>query len=80
MEHSLRSWLALFLLLQSGAALATFHTFAIKQVFSNAAGTVQFVVLHEAANANGQHLPGGHALTASQSGVTRTFVFPGAPW
>jgi len=77
MKHSLRCWLAAFLLLQSSVALATFHTFVIEQIFSNATGTVQFVVLHEASNANGQHLLNGHALTASQSGVTRTFVFPG---
>lgn len=75
MKNFLRCWLAAFLLLQSSVALGVFHTFVVEQVFSNANGTVQFIVLHEGRNADGQHLVGGHALTASQSGVTRSFVF-----
>lgn len=77
MKHSLRCWLATLLLLQSSIALGTFHTFAIEQIFSNATGTVQFVVLRESSGLNGQQFLSGHALTASEAGVSRTFVFPG---
>src|SRR6516162_9549072 len=51
-------------LLAALSARATFHTYQIQEVFSNADGTVQYVVLHEAIGANGQNLLGqGHALT-----------------
>lgn len=76
MKNLLRCSLAAFLLVQSSVALGVFHTFVVEQIFSNASGTVQFIVLHEDRNANGQHLVGGHTLTASQSGGTRSFVFP----
>ena len=35
---------------------ASFHTFRIEQIYSNADGTVQFVVLRESAGANGENL------------------------
>ena len=46
---------ALAALATSPAARASFHLFAIEQIFSNADGTIQFVVLHEQFNANGEH-------------------------
>ena len=58
-------------------AAATFHTFVIDQVYSNATGTIQFVVLREASNANGQQFLAGHELTASRGGESRTFEFAG---
>ena len=76
MKNFTRCWLAAFLFLQSSLALATFHTFQVEQVFSNASGSIQFIVLHEALNANGQHLLAGHMVTASHSGTTRTFAIP----
>jgi hypothetical protein len=58
------SWLAT-------SANAMFHTFQIEQIFSSADGTVQFVVLHEAAGMDGENLLSGHTFTATQ-----TYVFP----
>ena len=70
-------WIFLsFCLLTPMAARAEFHTFQIDQLFSNADGTIQFVVLHEAFGMNGENLLGGHALTSSNGMVTNTFVFP----
>ena len=58
-------------------ARATFHTYQIQEVFSNADGTVQYVVLHEAIGANGQNLLGqGHALTSIQGMNMQVFAFP----
>jgi hypothetical protein len=58
-------------------ALATFHTFRIDQVYSNADGTIQFVVLVEATGSNGEHLWAGHELTSKPANESpRTFVFP----
>jgi serine protease len=76
MSRVLRHALVLLLLLGSGLASATFHTFVIDQVYSDASRSIQFVVLREAAGAGGQHLLAGHRLTASEGGATRTFTFP----
>jgi hypothetical protein len=57
-------------------AWATFHTYQIDQIFSNADGTVQFVVLHEVAGANGQNFLAGHTLTSSSGGTFKTYTFP----
>jgi serralysin len=51
-----------------------FHLYDIKEVFTNAAGTVQFIEL--SVDANGENLWAGQTLTVSQSGSTsRTFTF-----
>lgn len=60
----------------ASVALATFHTFSIEEVYSNADGTIQFVLLHEASGLNGQNLWAGQALTATHAGRTKTYVFP----
>ncbi|HUH91956.1 MAG TPA: hypothetical protein VL742_02275 [Casimicrobiaceae bacterium] len=62
--------------LAAPAAWATFHTYQIDEMFSNADGTVQYVVLHEAAGANGQNFLAGHTLTSTSGGATQTYVFP----
>ena len=77
MSRVLRHGLAFLLLFGSGLAAANFHTFVVDQVYSNASGSIQFVVLREAQGAGGQHFLAGHALTASGGGTTRTFTFPG---
>jgi hypothetical protein len=58
------------------AAWATFHTYQIDQIFSNADGTVQFVVLHEVAGMNGQNFLAGHTFTSMSGGATKTYTFP----
>ena len=46
---------------------ATFHTYRIEQLYSNADGSVQFIVLHESANSNFENLFSGHFLRADTS-------------
>ena len=86
MNHCLRGLLggalSLGLCLFAPNAGASFHTYQINQIFSNADGTIQFVVLHEAAGENNEHFLAGHTLTSTQSGTTQTYTFnkdlPGA--
>lgn len=58
------------------AVQAAFHLFRIEQVFSNADGTVQFVVLHESVGANGENFWANHQFKATNAGVTNSFTFP----
>src|SRR5258708_1325974 len=58
------------------AAWANFHTFVIEQVYSNADGTVQFVVLRESQGTNGENLWSGHSISSTHAGITKTFAFP----
>src|SRR6478736_6548296 len=57
-------------------ATASFHTFAIQQLYSNADGSIQFIVLKEAAGENGQQFLTGHAITSTQGGTQHKFTFP----
>ena len=58
-------------------ANASFHTFGIAEIFSNADGTVQYIELKEDGGFGGQNFLGGHTLTSTHAGVTKTFQFPG---
>ena len=58
------------------AARAEFHTFQIEQLYSNADGSVQFVVLHESQGMDGENFLQGQALTSTRMGVTKTYIFP----
>lgn len=62
----------------SMAAHASFHTFVINEIFSNADGTIQFVELREAAGASGQGFLAGIRLISSSGANQKTFTFPGA--
>jgi hypothetical protein len=77
MKPRLGSFVATVFLLAAPAAFASFHTFQIEQLYSNADGSVQFIVMHETQHANGENLWAGHTLTSTLAGVTRVFVFPG---
>jgi hypothetical protein len=68
--------LALAAALAAQPALATFHTYQIFSIYSNADGTVQYVVLHESIGANGQSSFHGHTLTSSSGGTNQQYVFP----
>jgi hypothetical protein len=59
----------------ASAASASFHTFQIDEIFSNADGSVQYVVLHEAANFNGQSFLAGHTFTSTEMSTTQSFTF-----
>jgi hypothetical protein len=74
-KHVLRGIIAAVLVLAAPFASATFHTFEIDQIYSNADATVQYVVLHEGAGFNGQSFLGVHALTSTNGGATNTFPF-----
>jgi hypothetical protein len=55
---------------------ASFHTFEIDSLYSNADGTVQYVVLHETAGFGGQQFLQGHQLTAQHGSTVKSFPFP----
>jgi hypothetical protein len=50
-------------------AHAEFHQFRIDQIFSNADGRVQYVVLRESTGSNGEDRWAGHALAMSSAGA-----------
>jgi serralysin len=52
----------------------TFHLYDIKEIFSNADGTVQFIELSTTANFEDQWA--GQTITVALGGVTHTFSFP----
>ncbi len=76
MTRCLRCVVATMLLAAAPAALAAFHLFRIEQLYSNADGSVQFVVMHESFGANGENHWEGITLTSTSAGTTRTFTFP----
>ena len=57
-------------------ARADFATFVIDQLYSNADGTVQYIVLREAQGINDGSLLAGRTLTSTHTGVTKVFTFP----
>ena len=76
MNPWMRFCVATILLAVTSAASAAFHLFRIEQLYSNADGTVQFIVLVESTGSNGEHLWAGQPLTSTHAGVTKTFAFP----
>ena len=77
MRFILRGLLGMLFALVANAAWATFHTYQIQQIFSNADGTIQYVVLHEVLGFSGQQFLVGHALFATPAmGMTQVFNFP----
>jgi hypothetical protein len=67
-------YLAVLVLLAAGHAHATFHLWAMQELYSNADGSVQFLELR--ALSGGQQFMADHVLSTSSGGVTRSFVFP----
>jgi len=57
-------------------AHASFHLFAIDQIYSNADGTVQFVVMYEASTSGGEQFWAGNSFKSTHAGTTKTYVFP----
>ena len=68
MSTGARSLAALALLLFASLAQAAFHNFRIEQIYTNADGTVQFVVLHESFGQNNENLWTGQTLRATPAG------------
>lgn len=73
----LKLWNALVLaaLVVASPASASFHTFAIAQIYSNADGTAQYVLLREIADLNGQNFLAGHTLTGTTTSGTQVYTF-----
>ena len=68
---------AVVIVLGLGFALpshATFHLWRTDQIYSNADGTVQYIVV--VALSSSQEFVSGHTIAVSQGGVTHTFTFP----
>ena len=75
----MKRWLcsSLFaLMLAAPAAFAEFHLFQIEQLFSNADGSVQFVVMHEFTGSNGENFWANRPLVSTHAGVNNNFAFP----
>jgi hypothetical protein len=75
MKQILRYLTTVVLAFAAPFASASFHTFQIQQIYSNADGTVQFVMLQEAVGLGGQNFLSGHVLTSSHGGTHQTFQF-----
>jgi hypothetical protein len=75
MIRSLRWACVPVLALLASAAVASFHTFAIQQLYSNADGSIQFIVLTEQAGLNGQEFLAGHDITSTQGATQHRFAF-----
>src|SRR6266446_7399949 len=78
-EVAMKRWLCSsisILMFVASGALANFHLFQIEQLFSNADGTVQFVVMHEFTGSNFENLWGGITLISTHAGVNKVFAFP----
>ena len=76
MMHTLRWASVPIVALFAAGAAAEFHTFQIDELYSNADGTVQYVVLHESAGMNGENLLHGQRLTSTSVSGTQTLLFP----
>ncbi|MGH8850917.1 MAG: hypothetical protein ACREYD_07975 [Casimicrobiaceae bacterium] len=77
MQKSLRCLTMLALAFVAMGARAEFHTFQIEELYSNADGSVQYVVLHESQGMDGENFLMGHPLTSiPQGGSPSIFTFP----
>ena len=58
------------------SAQATFHTFRINEIYSNADGNIQFIELREAQGASGQNFFTGISLNTGNGTTQKSFTFP----
>lgn len=65
---------ASFFVLPAPPAVASFHLYAINEIYSDATGNVQFIEL--TTTAIGQQFLAGVTLTATQGANTHSFTFP----
>src|SRR4051812_6339757 len=56
------------------SASAAFHLWNVKEIFTNASGSVQFIEMFD--NNAGEVFTNGFTLTANSDGVIKTFTFP----
>ena len=75
--NRLRHLLAVIVAVCAFPAQAAFHLFRIDQVFSNADGTIQYVVLRESTGSNGENFWQGNRLTTTGgAGGPQQLQFP----
>jgi hypothetical protein len=60
----------------AGHAMATFHQFVIDQIYSNADGTIQFIVFLQTPPANDEHEWRGHKLVSVYDGADHNYFYP----
>ena len=77
MRRFLTACLTAASLLTFSSALASFHLFVFEQLYSNADGSVQFIVAR--ATSSGQNFLPGQTLSSSGSGGPKSFTFGGSP-
>ena len=77
MLRFVRTLAAVWLMAVAGLASAAFHTWEIAEIYSNADGTIQFIVLRETQGMNGENLLAGRTLTVTRTGGTaKSILFP----
>ena len=64
------------LVMSAAPARAEFHLFRVDQVYSNADGSIQYVMLRESTGSNGENFIGGQRLIATSGNSNQIFVFP----
>ena len=74
MRRFLAIWLITLSLLAASSASASFHLFTFQEFYSNADGSVQYVVM--STTSPGQNFLGGQTMTSSGSGGPKAFTFP----
>jgi hypothetical protein len=77
MKTGFRWIAALALAFVATVASAEFHTYVIEQLFSNASGTVQFIVMHESQGMSAEYFWSGNQLKSTHLGQTKLYTFPG---
>lgn len=75
MQKVLGALSAVLLLAWSTIVLAS-HTYEIVELYTNADGSIQFVLLQEYAGNDGQDFLAGDTLTATHAGRTKVYTFP----
>ena len=76
MKRALARLAAVALALCVVPAHAAFHLFRIDQVYSNADGSVQYVVMRESTGSNGENFWAGQSLQTTGASGAKQFVFP----
>lgn len=70
-------WMAAAILFGLNAARATFHVWAVTELYSSADGAVQFIKLTNNSSFTTEYFQGGHVITCTgPPGTTNTFTFP----
>ena len=58
------------------SARATFHTWIVNEIYSNADGSVQFIEMRESLGFNGENLLATHFIQCVSGTLTNSFTFP----